>query len=296
MRRKQSAPSHSELRSRSSSWTDWIALESETRYSHVVVNIECRTCFALFGLLSLITLTFDADSLVSPSIVTLPLPHDDPLWSISTLEEWQEAFSAVELPPLYSTVWKSMLGGNTFPEVKGRYIFGGLAILYGILTEIQLYSRRAQTLYEHHQTKPSPEWSTQMHAALDRCHHFLCSKLPKDKLNLTNSERRMLFTCNTQLRSGTFRIYTQLGMPHIRFGPAIMAALATYDESFIDNEIQKFNSTHLSRSPNRAAAARLAVDRFKLPLSIGYSMLVTFGVWNFSVDHLASSIELSISI
>jgi len=189
-----------------------------------------------------------------------------------------------------------MLGGNALHELKRRYIFGGLTVLYGILTEIQLYSRRAQTLYEHHHTQPSPEWSAQMHVALDRCYHFLCSNVPRDKQNITNSERRMLFTCNTLLRLGAFRIYTQLGMPHIRFGPRILTALATYDESSIDKEIQEFNSMPLTRSPERTAAARLAVDRLKLPLSLGYTMTITFGEWNWSLDHLACSIEPSISL
>lgn len=103
----------------------------------------------------------------------------------------------------------------------------------------------------------------------------------------------MLFTCNTLLRLGSFRVYTQLGMPHVGFGPSILTAFATYDVDIIDRAIQNFNSTYLSRCPERTAAARLAVERWQLPLGLGYALQCKTAALNWSLDHVSCSIEPS---
>jgi hypothetical protein len=246
----------------------------------------------MFGFLSLITLTFDADALFSPCGVTLHLPHDDVLWSCPTAQQWKSTFPPMQ-PPLYSTMLQTILSGTPTPEFERRYIFGGLALLYGIHTELQQYSHRAQTLSLYHATQPSLEWSSQLHTALNTCHNFLAHNLPEQKQTLTNSERRMLFTSNTLLRLGSFRVLTQLGMPHIKFGPPILGALSTFNETLIDNEIEAFNKCNLDRCPERTVAARLAVERLKLPLGLGYAILSRFGELHWSLDHLTCSIEPS---
>lgn len=240
------------------------------------------------------TLTFDADSLITPTAVTLRLPHDDIIWSCPSESQWKATFPR-EDPPLYSAEIRNMLSGEPITPFSQRYIFGGLSLLYGIHTELHQCSGRAQTLSTYQGTQPGPEWSAQIHTALNGCHTFLASNLPEHKQGLTNSERRMLFTCNTLLRLGSFRVFTQLGMPHIKFGPPILAALATLDESLIDKEIQNFTSIYLKRCPERAAAARLAVERLKLPLGLSYGILSTFGELHWSLDHLTCSIEPSTS-
>jgi hypothetical protein len=128
---------------------------------------------------------------------------------------------------------------------------------------------------------------------LNTCHNFLAHNLPEQKQTLTNSERRMLFTSNTLLRLGSFRVLTQLGMPHIKFGPPILGALSTFNETLIDNEIEAFNKCILDRCPERTVAARLAVERLKLPLGLGYAILSRFGELHWSLDHLTCSIEPS---
>lgn len=248
--------------------------------------------FAMFGFLSLMTITFDADALFSPCGMELHLPHDDILWSSPTAEKWKAAFPTTQ-PPLYSTTIQTMLSGITPPEYERRYIFGGLAVLYGIHTELQQYSRRAQTLSYYHSTPPSLEWSSQLHTALNGCHNFLAHNLPELKQTLSNSERRMLFTANTLLRLGSFRVLTRLGMPHIKFGPGILSALSTFNEKLIDSEIQAFNQYVLDRCPERTVAAKLAVERLKLPLGLGYAILSRFGELHWSLDHLTCSIEPS---
>jgi hypothetical protein len=245
----------------------------------------------MFGFLSLVTLTFDADSLITPTTINLRLPHDDRLWSCNTENQWKSF--PTEQPPVYSETISSMLSGEAPAQIHQRYIFGGLSLIYGIHTELHQCSGRAQTLSNYQGTQPTPEWSAQIHAALNSCHNFLASNLPEHKHSLTNSERRMLFTCNTLLRLGSFRVFTQLGMPQIKFGSPILAAFATYDDIMIDKEIEKFNSIHLKRCPERTAAARLAVDRLKLPLGLGYAILSRFGELHWSLDHLTCSIEPS---
>jgi hypothetical protein len=249
---------------------------------------------AIFVLLSLLTLTFEAGSLISPADVTLLLPHDDTVWSASTEETWQTLLPQ-EDPPMYCMVMRAMLSGNLTTNLQRRYVFGGMALLYGLHTELRQYSRSAQSFYAFNGSQLPPEFSTQMHTALDICRNFLGSGLPEHKQSLTNSERRMLFTCNTLLRLGSFRTYTQLGMPHISFGPSILTALATYDESIVDRAIQNFNNTYLSRSPERTAAARLAVERWQLPLGLGYALQCKTAALNWSLDHVSCSIEPSMS-
>jgi hypothetical protein len=195
---------------------------------------------------------------------------------------------------MYSTVMRAILAGTLTPNLQRRYVFGGMALLYGLHTELRQYSRCAQTYYAFNGSQLSAEISTQMHTALNICRNFLGSGLPEHKQSLTNSERRMLFTCNTLLRLGSFRVYTQLGMPHIGFGPSILTAFATYDEAIIDRAIQSFNSTYLSRCPERTAAARLAVERWQLPLGLGYALQCKTAALNWSLDHVSCSIEPSI--
>jgi hypothetical protein len=256
-------------------------------------DINGSIAFAMFGFLSLITITFDADALFSPFGMSLHLPHDDTIWSAPTAEKWKSSFPTTQ-PPLYSTTIQTILSGIPPPECERRYIFGGLALLYGIHTELQGYSRRTQTLSFYHSTLPSLEWSSQLHTALNSCHNFLAHNLPELKQTLSNSERRMLFTSNTLLRLGSFRVLTRLGMPSIRFGPGILSALSTFNETLIDTEIQKFNQYILDRCPERTVAARLAVERLKLPLGLGYAILSRFGELHWSLDHLTCSIEPSI--
>jgi hypothetical protein len=259
--RKQIALSRSgpTFRGSESTWENWIANESEK-----------RICFAISVLLSLLTLTFEAGSLISPADITLLLPHDDTVWSASKDELWQSLLP-FEDPPMYCMEMRAMLAGNLTANLQRRYVFGGMALLYGLHTELRQYSRSAQSFYAFNGSQLPPEFSQQMHKALDICRNFLGSGLPEHKQSLTNSERRMLFTCNTLLRLGSFRVYTQLGMPHIAFGPAILTAFATYDGDIIDNAIQNFNSTYLTRSPECTAAL------------------------NWSLDHVSCSIEPSMS-
>jgi len=244
-------------------------------------------------LLSLLTLTFEAGSLISPADVSLLLPHDDLVWSAPNEDLWRASLPQ-EDPPMYCTVMRAILAGTLTPNLQRRYVFGGMALLYGLHTELRQYSRCAQTYYAFNGSQLSAEISTQMHTALNICRNFLGSGLPEHKQSLTNSERRMLFTCNTLLRLGSFRVYTQLGMPHIGFGPSILTAFATYDEAIIDRAIQSFNSTYLSRCPERTAAARLAVERWQLPLGLGYALQCKTAALNWSLDHVSCSIEPSI--
>jgi hypothetical protein len=84
-------------------------------------------------------------------------------------------------------------------------------------------------------------------------------------------------------------------MPHIKFGPGILSALSTFNETLIDSEIETFNHQYiLDRCPERTVAARLAVERLKLPLGLGYAILSRFGELHWSLDHLTCSIEPSI--
>jgi hypothetical protein len=83
-------------------------------------------------------------------------------------------------------------------------------------------------------------------------------------------------------------------MPHVGFGPSILTAFATYDVDIIDRAIQNFNSTYLSRCPERTAAARLAVERWQLPLGLGYALQCKTAALNWSLDHVSCSIEPSI--
>lgn len=195
---------------------------------------------------------------------------------------------------MYCMVMRAILAGTLTPNLQRRYVFGGMALLYGLHTELRQYSRAAQTYYAFNGAQLPAEISTQMHSALNICRNFLGSGLPEHKQSLTNSERRMLFTCNTLLRLGSFRVYTQLGMPQIGFGPSILTAFATYDEAIIDHAIQNFNSTYLSRCPERTAAARLAVERWQLPLGLGYALQCKTAALNWSLDHVSCSIEPSI--
>jgi len=195
---------------------------------------------------------------------------------------------------MYCMVMQAILAGTLTTNLQRRYVFGGMALLYGLHTELRQYSRCAQTFYAFNSSQTPAEISTQMHTALNICRNFLGSGLPEHKQSLTNSERRMLFTCNTLLRLGSFRVYIQLGMPHIGFGPSILTALATYDEDIIDRAIQSFNSTYLSRCPERTAAARLAVERWQLPLGLGYALQCKTAALNWSLDHVSCSIEPSI--
>jgi hypothetical protein len=250
-------------------------------------------CFAIFVLLSLLTLTFEAGSLISPADVSLLLPHDDTLWNAPNEETWLELLPS-EDPPMYCIVIRSMLAGSLATNLQRRYVFGGMALLYGLQTELRQYSRSAQSFYAFNCSQVPADFSTQMHTALNICRHFLGSGLPEHKQSLTNSERRMLFTCNTLLRLGSFRVYTQLGMPHISFGPPLLTALATYDNDIIDRAIQNFNSMYLTRSPERTAAARLAVERWQLPLGLGYALQCKTAALNWSLDHVSCSIEPSI--
>ena len=258
------------------------------------VNTYTRICLAIFVLLSLLTLTFEAGALISPADVTLLLPHDDTLWSATNEDLWRTLLPP-EDPPMYCMVMRAILAGTLTTNLQRRYVFGGMALLYGLHTELRQYSRCAQTFYAFNSSLTPAEISTQMHTALNICRNFLGSGLPEHKQSLTNSERRMLFTCNTLLRLGSFRIYTQLGMPHIGFGPSILTALATYDEDIIDRAIQNFNSTYLSRCPERTAAARLAVERWQLPLGLGYALQCKTAALNWSLDHVSCSIEPSTS-
>jgi len=168
-----------------------------------------------------------------------------------------------------------------------------MALLYGLHTELRQYSRAAQSFYAFNGSQLQAEILTQMHTSLCLCRSFLGSGLPEHKQSLTNSERRMLFTCNTLLRLGSFRIYTQLGMPQIAFGPALLTAFATYDEEIIDRATQNFNNMYLTRCPERTAAARLAVERWQLPLGLGYALQCKTAALNWSLDHVSCSIEQS---
>ena len=252
-----------------------------------------RICLSIFVLLSLLTLTFEAGSLISPTDVTLLLPHDDTLWSAPTEETWRGMLPS-EDPPMYCLVMRGILAGTLTPNYQRRYVFGGMALLYGLHTELRQYSRTAQSYYTFNRSQLPLEVSTQMHTSLNICRNFLGSGLPEHKQSLTNSERRMLFTCNTLLRLGSFRVYTQIGMPQIGFGPSILTALATYDNEIIDRAIQNFNSTYLTRCPERTAAARLAVERWQLPLGLGYALQCKTAALNWSLDHVSCSIEPSI--
>ena len=84
-------------------------------------------------------------------------------------------------------------------------------------------------------------------------------------------------------------------MPHVGFGPSILTAFATYDVDIIDRAIQNFNSSYLSRCPERTAAARLAVERWQLPLGLGYELQCKTAALNWSLDHVSCSIEPSTS-
>ena len=243
-------------------------------------------------LLSLLTLTFEAGSLVSPADITLLLPHDDTVWSALNEDAWRASLPT-EDPPMYCTIMRAVLAGTLTPNLQRRYVFGGMAILYGLHSELRQYSRSAQTYYAFNGSQLPPDMSTQIHTAFEMCRTFLGSGLPEHKQSLTNSERRMLFTCNTLLRLGSFRVYVQLGMPQIGFGPPLMTALATYDEDLIDRAIINFNSCYLTRCPERTAAARLAVDRWQLPLGLGYALQCKTAALNWSLDHVSCSIEPS---
>ena len=190
---------------------------------------------------------------------------------------------------------RGILAGTLTPNFQRRYVFGGMALLYGLHTELRQYSRSAQSYYTFNRSQLPGEISTQMLMSFNICRNFLGSGLPEHKQSLTNSERRMLFTCNTLLRLGSFRVYTQLGMPQIGFGPSILTALATYNEEIIDRAIQNFNSTYLTRCPERTAAARLAVERWQLPLGLGYALQCKTAALNWSLDHVSCSIEPSTS-
>jgi hypothetical protein len=196
---------------------------------------------------------------------------------------------------MYCTVMRAILAGSWTTNLHRRYVFGGMALLYGLHTELRQYSRSSQSFYAFNGSRLPPEISTQMHISLNICRNFLGSGLPEHKQSLTNSERRMLFTCNTLLRLGSFRVYTQLGMPQIGFGPSLLTALATYDEELIDRAIQNFNCTYLTRCPERTAAARLAVERWQLPLGLGYALQCKTAALNWSLDHVSCSIEPSIT-
>ena len=73
-----------------------------------------------------------------------------------------------------------------------------------------------------------------------------------------------------------------------------MTALATLDQNLIDRAIQNFENAYLTRCSERTAAARLAVERWQLPLGLGYALQCKTAALNWSLDHVSCSIEPSI--